>query len=312
MELDMTEYDQVDDTKLMLENPQHEHLCCDAASSSKFLVTLSSTSCSDQNSVEEAETNCENDFVFLPAPTKPFVFQRQTQPKPISSSDSSDSTQESLIGATSTRSQPTNQLATFNELNLNTQQAALNDLATTTTTNYQQQVVLNHPLTTISTNNPFGNYQQDYQGKASSSEAKEEPTKGCTSKPIGLLEVLPAINTNPNKLADLMQQIVTRSDMIFIAIPCAYCHEPIACPPSDISSWLNHMSRQHNCKLCPICNRIIGLGPKREIEIMKKHVLEHLDEDWLERRAAKVSFTFGLQQQWFSGNRCSVKDPRYR
>lgn len=133
------------------------------------------------------------------------------------------------------------------------------------------------------------------------------------SKPTGLLEINTSLNSaHPDKLADLMRQIVSQSDHIYIAIPCAYCHEPIACPPSDISAWLNHMNRVHNCKICPICNKMIGLGPQRDLEIMRNHVNSHLDEDWLERRAPKVCFTFGLQQQWFAGSRCSVRETRYR
>lgn len=333
MELDLSEYDQVDDTKLMLEN--HENMYCDG-SSSKFLVTISSCS-TDQASVEDA--NCENDFVFLPAPTKPFVLQRETQPSQTSfNSAIVTSTGNAPISATlttatatttvtttttttsteSTPSQNANSTPITKQPESRTQQVSSSETQSQT---HQQQVA--YPLNVISTNsnNPFGNYKQDcslvnHQQQVLQQQQQETSTRQlsnetCASKPIGLLEVLPAI-TNPNKLADLMQQIVTRSDLIFIAIPCAYCHEPVACPPSDISSWLNHMSKQHNCKVCPICTKMIGLGPRRDIEIMKRHVIEHLDEEWLERRASKVSFTFGLQQQWFSGNRCSVKDPRHR
>lgn len=324
MDFDLAEYDQVDDTKLMLEN--HENMYCDG-SSSKFLVTISS--CSDQASIEDA--NCENDFVFLPAPAKPFVLQQETPPSqatsnstesPVTSADptqaiSSETTSISQPTA-SIRSQNAESMAIARQPESKIQQANSSEMNQTC----QQQVA--HPLNAISTNsiNPFGNYQsqQDSSSLNQPLLRQHQPVEStrnlvvneiCASKPTGPLEVLPAI-TNPNKLADLMQQIVTRSDLIFIAIPCAYCHEPVVCPPSDISSWLNHMSKQHNCKVCPICTRMIGLGPRRDIEIMKKHVIEHLDEEWLERRASRVSFTFGLQQQWFSGNRCSVKDPRHR
>lgn len=323
MDFDLAEYDQVDDTKSMLEN--HENLYYDG-SSSKFLVTLSS--CSDQASVEDA--NCENDFVFLPAPTKPFVLQRDTQSSQAASNSTAlpaaqahpaqgitTATTSISPSTTSIRSQNANPMAITRQPEPRTQQVSFSEI------NQTQQQQAAHPLNAISTNskNPFGNFQQDSpMNQTLVQQQQQQPqvdstrllvTETCASKPIGPLEVLPA-TTNPNKLADLMQQIVTRSDLIFIAIPCAYCHEPVVCPPSDISNWLNHMSKQHNCKVCPICTRIIGLGPRRDIEIMKKHVIEHLDEEWLERRASRVSFTFGLQQQWFSGNRCSVKDPRYR
>lgn len=302
MELDLSEYDQVDEIKLIREG--NNQLYNTGSTSTKFIATLSS--CSDQASFDE--TNYENDFVFLPAPPEQVNSRTQSinpnpqQPVVLSSGSRLVSrTPPQQISPSITRALMVTQTEnTSNNPFGNFKQPLHNDRGR------EEKEHIRHHVTDL---NMFGCVKNE--GSAAKSGCIQQRSEGCASKPAGLLEVCPNLTSDPNKLVDLMQQIVARSDQIYIAIPCAYCHEQIACLPSDISSWLNHMSSQHNCKLCPVCNKMIGLGPKNEIDIMKRHVLEHLNDSWLERRAIKVSFTFGLQQQWFSGNRCSVKDSRY-
>jgi len=279
MDLNLDDYDQMDEVKFSTNN--NEQLfpdCC----SPNLLVTLSSSS--DQTS---DDTNCENDFVFIPAPPKP----------------TSESHKHAQFGSSSTQSQ--------------SHAARKPDLCTLGASRAEMDGrQLGQPLNAISNNgnNPFGNSRQSTSAESSNARQLFSTAREATSadKPIGILSVSPNIGGNPNNLADLMQQIVARSDLIFIAIPCVYCQQPVACPPSDISSWLNHMSKQHNCKLCPVCNKLVGLGPKRDVGIMKSHVLEHFDSEWLERRPLRATFTYGLQQQWFSGARCSVRESRGR
>jgi len=176
-------------------------------------------------------------------------------------------------------------------------------------------------INTNGSNNPFHSLQQTVGGSdgnntstltSQSSQPFWMRHENFSNKPIGLLEVStsPPSSQSANHLSDLMHQIVTKCDSIYIAIPCVFCHEPKACPPSDISAWLNHMNRVHNCKVCPICNKLVGLGPIRDIEIMRKHVVTHIDNDWLESKSFKTNFSFGLQNHWFSSGHCSVKDPR--
>lgn len=249
MDFDLSEYDQVDEFDLILDQQLHFgyqlHNKATDYPSTKLLVNMSS---SDDQSINEL--NSENDFVFLPAPQPP---KRQA------------GTSE-------------------NELK-ETKQQVKRSVPVAEVINQQPTFSANLPLATIQTNNVQIN-------------------------PTGLIDARHLVaNQDQNKLSDLMKALVSRSDLIYIAIPCAYCHEQITCPPQDISSWLNHMSWQHNCKTCPICNKMIGLGPKRDIEIMRRHVLDDLDDQWLSARANQFSFSFGLQQHWFSGNKCTVKDP---
>lgn len=286
-DLDLTEYDQIDEFRHLITDNQ---LRCD---NSKLLLTLSSSS--DHTILED--TNCENDFVFLPAPLNQHHQQQQQREYPTRSRVTLPPTEISKI--------------------INVEPALdAGDNKAVSKLILQQPNSL--PLISLNNNgnNPFGKYRDTnsevdpYNQRQSA--IKREVVENCLSKPYGLIEVCQSLGNNANKLADLMQQIVTRSDLIHIAIPCAYCHEPVACPPTDISSWVNHMSRQHNCKVCPVCNKMVGLGPNRDVNIMRKHVIEHLDNDWLERRANKINFTFGLQQQWFSGTRCVVRDLNQR
>lgn len=293
MELDLSEYDQVDEIKLIRESHNRS---CNVAGSTPIKFIAASSSCSDQASFEEA--NYENDFVFLPAPTQSTVGRAQQINQ-----------QAKIVPQSTTGSQLGN--STTSKVSLFEH----------TFSHQQVTPIVTRPLMITQVdniaNNPFGDLHQkptitgaeeSYQQHQATVSLKGET---CASKPAGLLEVCPNTASNPDKLTDLMRQIVTKSDRIYIAIPCAYCHEQIACPPTDISSWLNHMSYLHNCKLCPICNKMIGLGPRKAIEIMKRHVMDHLDNEWLERRAMKVNFSFGLQQQWFSGSRCSVRETHF-
>lgn len=312
MDLDLSEYDQVDEVKYGAWRPQAMFACqnintnSNSGNSNNKDANLTAVAGVSSSTADDS-SGCENDFVFLPAPPS------RHEP---------------------TESERPNNSMTYGDQSLATPTASLKDLGADCDQNHSklspfgfrstQQTINNKvfvrpelntslPLSTrnanLSTinnsNNPFDNNANCHM---------PQPIVGSPSKPIGLLEVSSSVNVAgaTSRLDDLLHQIVTRSDLIYIAIPCAYCHEPIACPPSDISAWLNHMSRAHNCKACPICNKMIGLGPRRDIEIMRKHVLAHLDDDWLNRRAAKTNFTFGLQQQWFSGSRCTVKDAKFR
>lgn len=317
MDLDLAEYDQVDEFKLIMDN--QNQLYCD---NSKFLVTLSS--CSDQASIDD--TNCENDFVFLPAPLQQQQQQQQNQthkPPPL----------QTVL----TKSQdPTTTPATAQAQDIGEKQNTRRGLEITETGSNENTVnkTIQYPLIALNNNgiNPFGNYQQQNR-QTSEMEIQhpinndnnntqifnKRPVEGSyalSTKPFGVIEQPETSHlvSSANKLADLMQQIVAKSDLIYIAIPCAYCpyNETVACPPSDISNWINHMSFQHNCKICPICNKLVGLGPDRDIDVMRKHVIEHLNMEWLDKRASRINFTFGLQQRWFSGSRCAIKDPRHR
>lgn len=304
MDLDLTEYDQVDEIKsLMMDNPPGE-MC------SKFIVTMSS--CSDQTSIDEA--NCENDFVFLPGPPPIATSSCNQSTMNLNQQKAPDATHQQQV----TRSQTS-------AIDKGGQQLArpLVSLKTSCGNGISGGGVGGSAIATsgsaiATSGNPFSpapdsltpalHYHYQAPTLASATSLQKHQATGSPDKPLGLLVPSAAIiNSNPNKLAELMQQIVIRSDLICIEIPCSYCIEPIACPPSDISSWLNHMSKQHNCKLCPVCNRLVGLGPFRDVEVMRRHVIEHLDSEWLEQPAARYNFTFGLQKQWFSGSRCSVK-----
>lgn len=296
MDSEFTDYDQLHEAKLMLDN--REHICHDG-STSRFLVTLSS--CSDQGSSEEATS--DNDFVFLPAPIQNYETRNQQQQR-----------REFTEPAVAHRSNCEAIFRSELKVHRNNKDLSLKQSASGLPTN---------PLLAINRNpnqgnNPFGNAPQspriDPMGSGASRKQRySDSAFECVPdsiKPIGILELSPAIANN--KMAELMQQIVIRSDSISIAIPCNYCFEPVSCPPADVSNWLDHMSTQHNCKVCPICDRLVGLGPTRDLEIMRRHVVEDLDENWLEKRASRVTFTFGLQQQWFSGNQCAIKEPKYK
>lgn len=297
----MTDYDQVDEVKLMLDNRE---LVCQDGSTSRFLVTLSSAS--DQGSVEE--NTSDNDFVFLPAPNqipsgrnsqKHLQQQHERYPQNVTAGRShfdSQAFKPDFKGPTTIHDRA--------------QQKSSINLAST------------NPLLAINRglnqgNNPFGNAPQKPSSEINEGGSRKHRYASSafecfrdSIKPIGLLELSPAVANN--KMDELMRQIVTRSDSMLIAIPCTYCSEPVTCPPADITNWLNHMSIQHNCKVCPVCNRLVGLGQARDLEIMRRHVVEDLDENWLERRANKESFTFGLQQQWYAGNQCIIRETRYK
>lgn len=303
MDLDLSEYDQVDEVKSVAWQPQNLFTPQNTGNKNN---TVSSSSNNNNNiavggaNSSEDSSSCENDFVFLPAPPsrnqpvelkQPSNLKQQLADQPAHKPIDYEQTDQSKLSPIGFRSTQ----ASNNNLIVRSQPTASLPLST-------RNANLS-PAT--GNNNPFDSNANCHLPQS---------IVGSPSKPIGLLEVSSSANFAgaTGKLDDLLHQIVTRSDMIYIAIPCAYCHEPIACPPSDISAWLNHMSRVHNCKACPICNKMIGLGPRRDIEIMRRHVLAHLDEEWLNRRANQTNFTFGLQQQWFSGSRCTVKEVKYR
>ena len=328
MDSDLADYDQVDEAMYFLTNKLG--LDSQPSNGGHLLVTLSSSTEQPNNE----ETNCENDFVFLPAPNNSNQTNsvRQQPTASISNQIRPDQGNSKFEQSCSSGNRLVkNSIACDRLQNLShtTAQVSLSDArhhqvaelaidATKTgpsaATQLQQPTRASHPLMTINSNgkNPFSSLQQMSPDKASNQTYQPfwMRPESYASKPIGLLEVSTNNTCTPGQISDLMHQIVTKSDSIYIAIPCAYCHEPIACPPSDISSWLNHMNRAHNCKVCPICNKLIGLGPMRDLDIMKKHVVAHIDDDWLEKRNAKANFTFGLQQHWFSGGRCSVKETR--
>lgn len=272
-----------------------------------FLVTLSSGDSDATNTTDD--TNCENDFVFLPAPPPPLPSM-----PPVTGAANNQQLEEnnakSIVPTTRSQQQyrpSTLQSSKRSEFKLPLEVAS--DATTYYNNNHFQSQTATHPLMAINSNggnNPFFGLQQ--VGSENTGAITQQPI--WTSKPVGLLEACSNIVENPSKLSDLIHQIVTRADSIYIAIPCAHCHEQIACLPTDISAWLNHMSMLHNCKVCPICNKMIGLGPVRDIEIMRKHVINHLDNEWLNHRASKVDFSFGLQKQWFLGGRCTIKNIR--
>lgn len=310
MDLDLTEYDQVDEARFFISSRMgvDGH---DPADPSSLVVTLSSSS---EQACGSDDANCENDFVFLP-PESIEQQSKQATPKarhainPRNQPDADDRNTDEVarigqkLNSPSCIRHPTS-------LPITGQDDAVSNL--------QAAARASHPLMTINPNasssmkNPFYNLHQI--GPDSVSGQSYQPfwirPENLASKPIGLLEINSTNSCSPGHLSDLMHQIITKSDSIYITIPCAYCHEPKACPPSDISAWVNHMNRSHNCKVCPICNKLVGLGPMRDIEIMKRHVVSHIDDEWLERRSARTNFSFGLQQQWFSGGRCNVTNPR--
>lgn len=305
MDLDLTEYDQFDEIKFLTNKDQQQH----HEGPSSILVTLSSSS-SEPSASSHDDTNCENDYVFLPSPPS------------ISTSSSStsklDPPNKQQTAARSHSNQPSSRLTKAEGL-----RASLETGTDVASLYGHQQRLPNHPLMTINSNggNPFCNLQQVSPDSVQLPPAplpltSQQPSwlrpisETLSSKPIGVLDISANVPSNPNHVAALMHQIITKSDSIYIAIPCDYCLEPVACPPSDISAWLNHMSGQHNCKVCPVCNKLVGLGPRRDLEIIRRHVMGHFDDDWLERRALKTNFTHGLQQYWFSGGRCTIKEPR--
>lgn len=308
MDLDLAEYDQIDEIKFLENNDQS-----DSEGSTKYLVTLSS--CSNQVSFDDA--NCENDFVLLPPPSKTTSTKVRVQNN--SGNQRNEMPTTSPDKPTQSRTSSPSKSPLKDPIEVGRPALAINHAEQPSRTRlvspqYSPLITIN---SNISAHNPFGNYQQVSLAKGSENTViQRQPLSSrpelSLSKPTGLLEMNSTAFTNPNKLAELMQQIVTRSDSILIAIPCAYCHELITCPPSDISAWLNHMNKLHNCKVCPMCDRMIGLGPRRDLGIMRTHVIEHLDDAWLEQRATKISFSQGLQQHWFLGSRCNIRDPRFR
>lgn len=310
MDLDLADYDQVDEAEFFMGQRLGLEGQASRAGSLPFIVTLSS-SCDRSGSGGE-EANCENDFVFLPpaptgAQTRPTQSPKQMAPSQLQQTSSKSGGSQGQSDEADERSVP----APPTSLPLGSKQQQ--------EPSREQAARASHPLMTISPNaagsgamNPFYNLHQMSPDGASSQAYQPfwMRPESYASKPIGLLEANLGNSCSPSHLSDLMHQIITKSDSIYIAIPCAYCPEPKACPPSDISAWLNHMNRAHNCKVCPICNKLVGLGPMRDLEIMRKHVVSHIDDEWLERRSAKTNFSFGLQQQWFAGSRCNVKNPR--
>lgn len=287
MDLDLAEYDQFDEIKFLMDHNKEQTY----EGASSFLMTLSSTSSEPSNN---DDANCENDFVFLPAPPPKVPINQQ---------------QAGLQLSTRSQQQQQNQIQ-VPQVKKADFRSSLEMASEATTFHGTHQTA--HPLMAINSNggNPFYNSQQVSPTGLTQTQQPNWITESFASKPIGLLDITANIPNNPNQLADLMHQIVTRSDTIYIAIPCDYCPEPVACPPSDITAWLNHMSRQHHCKVCPVCNKLVGLGPRRDIDIMRKHVMGHFDNEWLDRRANRVNFSFGLQQQWFSSGKCIIKDAR--
>lgn len=335
MDLDLSEYDQVDEVKsLAAWATMGPHIPSNNSNNNSNKRDSPASTNSDPTSTNNNDDNSasENDFVFLPAPPRQHESQtQQTTDTGDMASIQSSQVKPSSDGIHEVRKAQSYTIVGPNCLpHIQDQSTKLSDIEqqyrSTTTTSYnnnnnyvpvRSQPVPSTPLSIINANlglvcnnnNPFDNNANCLKQQQQINNAIGSP-----SKPIGVLEVSSSVNVSGTikKLDDLMHQIVTRSDLIYIEIPCAYCHEPVACPPTDISAWLNHMSRAHNCKVCPICNKMIGLGPRCDLDIMRRHVVAHLDDDWLNRRAARTNFTFGLQQQWFSGSRCNVKDAKYR
>lgn len=340
MDVDLSEYDQIDEIKLLQDN--HEKIFGSATKPSSLLETLSSNSGgtdTTQNAYDEA--NCENDFVFLPAPPQPTTAaisapnaQPQQLKTPTQLPQSQLSHHQQQQQQQPPRSQPTVVI---------TAPYATQVLRTNPMSEPARQTTC-HPLVAINNNtkNPFCQpvstpgqeiiglrpikHQVPNVAAPVTTTSARPVVSAATSiasgrivesfvynKPVGILEMsLSSMSANPDKTSYLLQQIVARADTIDIVIPCHFCHEPIVCPPKDISAWLNHMSTFHNCKTCPICDKLIGLGPRKDVGIMRKHVISHSDNEWLERRAQQACVTFGLQQQWFSSSRCSVKETRNR
>lgn len=351
MDVDLSEYDQVDEVKSLAGWAAMGPPAPPSSSAGKADVLAGIGTNNNSNNNSEDMSACENDFVFLPEPPRPQQPQElQQQPQQQQQQQQTpDAALPRPASARPTQAKPPvdwRKVRTYTIMgpdNLPLEyRSKLTSTAcssnkeqqhrTTTTNNSNQhapvrsQPVPSSPLSIINanlglvcnsnSNNPFDSnanclkqqlqqHQQQHQQVSS--------TIGSPSKPIGVLEISSSVSIagTYSKLDDLLHQIVTRSDLISIDIPCAYCHELVACPPTDISAWLNHMTRVHNCKPCPICNKMIGLGPRCDLDIMRRHVVAHLDDDWLNRRAARTNFTFGLQQLWFSGTRCAVRDAKY-
>lgn len=347
-DLDLAEYDQVDEYKQVIENQNQN----------KFVETLSSGS-DHQASIEEI--NCENDYVFLPpAPQTEKKAQEATSSELVSngknrrgkaSDNQNDEPQDesSADQFSSASGQPTGAQTLCRPLNESSVTNSNNPFGSK-----QIDPRILAQITCISSldsiKRPF-QYQQPQQQHAHSQQVQSQslsqiqllqksqqirtaaiqqqspqshqpfslPTFDdyfgkCPSKPLGVIK--PSLSASPNQEAsqvhDLMQQIVSKSDSILISINCTYCSAPIVCPPSDISGFINHMNSSHNCKICPICEKFVGLGLGKDISVMQRHVVEHFDHEWLEKKSKRINFTYGLQQQWFPGSRCKVKDPRHR
>jgi hypothetical protein len=318
MDLCLADYDQVDEAKYFMDQRDQQPAGDD------LLITMRSEKNDDL-------VDCENDFVFLPGPVKTPSTSNTSEDSAqneINKTEQSDRDKQFADTATVDTNKQPKTIATpdqldnrshkqnfFGNTNADASKFKGQDLGIAVTS----PVRVAHPLMTINTNNgdnPFRTLHStssEASGAISSSVLSSTPLwkkyESLIRKPIGLLEQGNS-GENASHLSNLMQQIVTKSDSIYIAIPCAFCFEPNACPPSDISAWLNHMNRVHNCKVCPICNKLVGLGPTRDIEIMQKHVISHINNDWLESTSFKPNFSFGLQNHWFSSGLCSVKDPR--
>lgn len=285
MDLDLSEYDQIEEIAEGTEKLFPGDI------DSKLLVTLSSGS--DRASLD-GDINCENDFVFLPSLSSA-IEATEFRFKQVSSASSS------LEQATRHASQKKTDSCCSIRTWLGSRKESSRSRG---------------PLEINTTSNSIRCMRAPMMPSTDLTGRRNTESFGPVM-PIGVIKYPPIFNddgllgrpdrSKTNKLAELMQQIVIRSDTILIAIPCQLCHDQIACPPSDISAWLNHMGKQHNCRVCPICNRLIGLGPLKELEIMRLHVIEHFDEEWLDGLANKINFTFGLQQHWFSGYKCSIR-----
>lgn len=307
MELDLSEYDQMEE----IITGKEKYFQND--STSKLVVTLSSEF---GHTNSECETNCENDFVFLPS---------------FANDDDNSSPRADPIAkpVAIANSRPTNNHDTSSSscrppleasINTNNQNRPLAKRLDITDRDNLEPATCSIEINKKS--NSMVTWQQPYVNNNSVGSSVSSPMGArynrfvLANKPVGPIKspvnqdewMSHSNRSYANKLADLMQQIVTRSDLIQISIPCQFCDYQIPCPPSDISSWLNHLNRSHCCKVCPICNRLVGLGPQRDLEIMRKHVYEHIDTDWLDARPNRVNFSFGLQQHWFSGYNCSVRD----
>lgn len=325
MDLDLTEYDQVDEAKFFIDQKNQ------MTGGGDLLTTISS-----EQSRSDEIANCENDFVFLPAPSVTAQAQTRSSATATTSAlretpSNNDADSFQVPNGQQANSNAIDGLTQQNNFAIQNQQAtgshqllATGRFSSDTLKMNRQDLGqapqrISQPLMAINTNggtNPFHNLKRrssdaSYNSLTSpSSQPFWMRHEDLASKPTGLLEAnsSPSSSQGANHLSDLMHQIVTKSDLIYIAIPCAFCHEPKACPPSDISAWLNHMNQVHNCKVCPICNKLVGLGPMRDIDIMRKHVVAHIDFDWLESKSPRTNFSTGLQNHWFSSGHCSVKD----
>lgn len=367
MDIDLADYDQVDEVKAILSNKQL------ASAFAGHLVETLSSSMGQTNTYDES-VQCENDFVFLPTPSEQQQVDHQKHHSTatgvfgttnnnnnnntnINDSDDdkrSDSNQEKVkqakstinrledssdhsftLGTTTSRtksqtiqafSQHTNNTGTTNPFAIGKgiksvslvcppslderQRFNREQLATTSTNLHTTHHILQQVQNQQQSQTQQNQRQQQQQAIPMLTRWTQPAVIECFGpvKPIGVIEIVSNVNEKDEtkRVSNLMQQIVTKADSIRIDIPCAFCRERVPCLPSDISYWLDHMDIIHNCKCCSICNKLVGLGPKRDLRLMHEHVIEHFNSSWLQQRAVKSNFTFGLKQQWFSGVRCNI------